>query len=179
MQFLSLAQCVGYVAFVVGVCAYLQKNDRRLKFLNGAQCLIYGVHFALLGNLPASSSLLTSSARSFLALKTRSLYVAALILTVNLAFGFVFAKNAVGWIPVIGSCFATVAIFLMRGIPMRLVMLVCTLLWLVNNILSASIGGTMLELVIGIVNITTILRLLRSRSKPTLIEAERSTILLK
>jgi hypothetical protein len=171
MQFFSLAQCVGYVAFVLGTFAFLQKNDRHLKILNGAQSLVYAVHFMLLGNLAASVSSMTSGARNFIALKTRSPYVAALIIAVNVALGCIFVKSGWGWLPVIGSCAGTIAIVTLRGIPMRLVLLGGTLLWLTNNILSGSIGGTLLECFIATANTTTMFRLLRSRAKATLADA--------
>jgi hypothetical protein len=161
----SLAQSVGYVAFVLGVAAFLQKSDRRLKGLNSCQSLVYGVHFALLGNPSAGASALLSGIRSYLSLKTRSPYLAALIIVVNVAFGFVLAKSAAGWLPVVGSCLATLAMFFMRGVRMRLVLLVCTSLWLTNNILSGSIGGTLLESTIATINIITITRLLKERSR--------------
>jgi hypothetical protein len=179
MQFFSPAQCVGYVAFVLGALAFSQKSDRRLKILNGLQSLVYAVHFMLLGNLPASASSTTSGIRNFVALKTRSPYVAALIIAVNVALGFIFAKSSLGWLPVIASCGGTIAILTMRGIPMRLLLLVCTLLWLVNNVVSGSIGGTLLECTIATSNVATMFRLLRSRSKSTLVDAECSSALLK
>jgi hypothetical protein len=162
MHFFSIAQCFGYLAFVLGVTAFSQKNDRWLKFLIASESMVYAVHFLLLGNSVASASALTSGIRSFLAMKTRSVYLAALIIAVNVGFGFTLAKSSAGWLPVLASCLATIAIFRMQGIPMRLVLLVSTLLWLANNIVSGSIGGTLLELVIATVNIATMLRLLRT-----------------
>jgi len=76
----------------------LQKNDRHLKILNGAQSLVYAVHFMLLGNLAAAASSTTSGVRNFIALKTRSPYVAALIIAVNVAVGCIFAKSGWGWL---------------------------------------------------------------------------------
>jgi uncharacterized membrane protein len=43
---------------------------------------------------------------------------------------------------------------------MRIVLFVCTLLWLVNNALSLSIGGTVLEAIIAAVNLWTIIRMI-------------------
>lgn len=162
MQFFSPAQCVGYLAFVLGVAAFLQKSDRRLKLLNSIQGLAYAAHFFLLGNIPASSSSLISGVRSFLAVKYRSPWLAGLIVAVNLAVGVAVVRSGVGWIPVIASCAATLAVITMQGIPMRLVLLACTFMWLTNNILSHSIGGTMLESVIAVVNVTTMIRMLRA-----------------
>jgi hypothetical protein len=160
VQIFSPAQCVGYAAFVVGVAAFLQKSDRRLKFLNGAECLVYAVHFTLLGNLSAAMSALVSGTRSLSALKTRSPLLAVLFIALNLSLGLVFAKTAAGWFPIAASCLATVAIFFMQGIRMRLLLLVSTCFWLANNIVSGSIGGTALEGVIATANIVTMVRML-------------------
>jgi hypothetical protein len=165
VQPFSVAQCVGYVAFVIGVSAFLQRSDRKLKALNATQSLVYSVHFILLGNFPASACSLLSGFRSFASLKTRSPLLAGLIIALNVAFGLVFAKSGVGWLPVIGSCLGTLGFFLMRGVRMRLVLLAGTFLWLANNILSGSIGGTALEATIATVNIVTMTRLLLSRGR--------------
>jgi hypothetical protein len=155
----STAQCVGYVAFALGAAAFLQKNDRRLKFLNGSQCVFYATHFALLGNYPAMGSLIVSATRSFLSLKTRSRWVAVLFLAINLAVGWMLVHSRAGWLPIAGGCLATIALFLMRGVPMRLVLLASTFCWMANNILSGSIGGVMLETIIAIANVSTIVRM--------------------
>ena len=55
--------------------------------------------------------------------------------------------------------------FLMRGVRMRVVLLMSTSLWLTNNILSGSIGGTLLETTIATINIITITRLLKERAR--------------
>ena len=44
---------------------------------------------------------------------------------------------------------------------MRLLMLCGTWLWIANNVIVGSIGGTALEVTIAVVNTTTILRLYR------------------
>lgn len=164
MEYFSPAQSVGYIAFILGVAAFLQKSDRRLKALNASQGLVYAAHFVLLGNIPASASSLISGLRSFLALKYRSPWLAGLIMAINVAVGVAVVRSGIGWIPVIASCAATLAVFMMQGIPMRVVLLACTFMWLANNILSGSIGGTMLESTIAVINVTTIVRMLRTLS---------------
>jgi hypothetical protein len=160
VQIFSPAQCVGYVAFVVGVTAFLQKSDRRLKFFNGSECLVYAIHFTLLGNLSAAASALISGTRSLSALKTRSPLLAVLFIALNLSLGRVFAKTAADWFPIVASCLATAAIFFMQGIRMRLLLLISTFFWLANNFVSGSIGGTALECVIATANIVTMVRML-------------------
>ncbi|MGV7210819.1 YgjV family protein [Oxalobacteraceae bacterium A2-2] len=166
IDWFSPAQCVGYVAFVLGVGSFLQTDDRRFKLFMAGECLAYVVHFALLGNPTAVASSTMSLLRSLIALRTRSLVVALAIVAINLALGMSLARQASDWLPLAASCLGTLALFLLQGIPMRLVMLAGTFLWIGNNILSGSVGGTALELVIAVVNLTTIIRMARRRAAP-------------
>jgi hypothetical protein len=165
MQYFSVAQCLGYVAFVLGVAAFLQKDDRRLKLLIACESLVYAMHFALLGNPPAAASALVSSVRTVLSLRTRSLIVAAVIVGVNLAVGVLFARSGAGWLPVVASAAATVAVFVLQGIRLRFVLLGCTALWLVNNVICRSVGGVLLESTIAVASISTIIRLFAERGR--------------
>jgi hypothetical protein len=159
----SPAQCVGYAAFVLGVTAFLQRRDKRLKLFSGFQTLAYAVHFFLLGNVPASSSSLLSSVRSFAALRYRSMWLVATIVGLNLLIGCFVVRSPLGWLPVIGACIGTYSVLRLQGLPMRMMLFTGTVLWLTNNILSGSIGGTALETFIGIANIATMTRMLRER----------------
>jgi hypothetical protein len=164
MHIFSAAQVVGYFALILGVTAFLQKSDQRLKFFNATQSLVYGLHFVLLGHLPACASSLVSSLRSFLALRSRSMWLGAAMIAANLGLGLAFVTSWPGWLPVIGSCIATYAIFTMRGIPFRIVLLTSTLFWLANNIITGSIGGTILEVANAAINISTMIRMARSQA---------------
>lgn len=161
--FFTPAQLVGYVALVLGVLAFLQRCDTRLKMLIAAESIAYVVHFILLGNYPASGSALVSCLRNLTSIKSRAPGWIAVFIAINVAIGVIFAKGAAGWLPITASCLATVAVFKMHGVAMRIVLLVCTLLWLVNNVLSLSIGGTVLEAIIAVVNLTTIIRMVLLR----------------
>lgn len=166
MQLFTPAQGVGYVAFVFGVSAFLQRSDRRLKFLVGVESLIYGAHFLLLGHPPAAAAATFSGVRSFLSLRYRSVWLAAAIISANLAVGALLIRGGTGWIPLLSSSLATAAIFTLQGVKLRLALLLCTLLWLVNNILAGSVGGMLLETVIAVTTTTTMLRLLREAPVP-------------
>lgn len=161
LDWLAPAQLVGYLAFVLGVGSFLQADDRRFKLWMTGECLAYVGHFALLGNPTAVASSLISTARSLLALKTRSPWVAAAVVAANVGFGLMVAERPSDWLPLGASCLGTLALFLLQGIPMRLVMLCGTGLWVANNLIVGSIGGTALELVVAAVNATTIVRLWR------------------
>lgn len=157
--FLSPAQLTGYIAAAIGVFSFLQKDDRKLRATIGVQSLSYAVHFLLLGSTAASAAALVSSARTFTSLHTRSTRVALAILALNVALGFFTVQSPVGWLPVVGSCIGTIAFFWFEGIAMRFVLLSSTACWLTNNVMVGSIGGTLLELFIGVVNASTCFRI--------------------
>ena len=159
----SPAQGFGYFAFVLGVGCFLQTDDRRFKWFMTGECLAYVAHFALLGNPTAVASSSLSMLRSLLSLHTRSRWVAAGVIAANLGFGLAIAEQASDWLPLAASCLGTVALFTLQGVPMRLLMLCGTGLWIANNLIAGSIGGTALEVVVAAVNGATIVRLLRAR----------------
>lgn len=157
----SPAQLFGYAAFVLGVGCFLQTDDRRFKLFMTGECIAYVAHFALLGNPTAVASSLLSMLRSVLSLHTRSRWVAVGIVSANIAFGLAIATKPSDWLPLTASCLGTVALFTLQGIPMRLLMLCGTGLWIANNLVAGSIGGTALELVVAAVNLGTVWRMLR------------------
>ncbi|UJX41398.1 YgjV family protein [Desulfovibrio sp. JY] len=162
MDFTAPSQIVGYVAFALGIFAFAQRIDWRLKFLVASECVAYTLHFYLLGNNAASVSAALSAMRTFASLKTRSAWVAGFFLVLNLVLGVAVATSWTAVFPIMAGLSGTVAVFFLRGIGMRLGLLCATLCWLTNNILSGSIGGTMLESSIAVVNATTMLRLWRA-----------------
>jgi hypothetical protein len=159
MDVFAPAQIVGYVAFVLGVAAFAQRIDWRLKLLSASQCLAYTLHFLLLANNPASASAGVSAVRMFTALKTRSPYVAVFFLLLNLGAGLAVTTSWTACFPIAAGLAGTTAVFFFKGIAMRLLLLGATACWLTNNILSGSIGGSLLESTIAVVNTTTIVRL--------------------
>ncbi|MBW8848787.1 MAG: YgjV family protein [Burkholderiales bacterium] len=161
LDWLAPAQWVGYLAFVLGVGCFLQTDDRRFKWFMTGECLAYVAHFALLGNPTAVASSLLSMLRSVLSLHTRSAWVAVGVVAANIGFGLGLAHKPGDWLPLGASCLGTLALFLLQGVPMRLLMLCGTGLWIANNLIAGSIGGTALEVVVAAVNLTTIVRMAR------------------
>ncbi len=159
MHALSPAQLVGYLALVLGVAGFLQRDDRRLKVLVTAECFAYVVHFALLGVPSASSSALVSGVRTALSIRFRSAWLAGATVAVNVGLALALGTAGTGWIPVFGSSLGAVAVFTLRGIAMRLVLLCSTACWLANNVLAGSLGGTALESIIAAASLSTIVRL--------------------
>ncbi len=159
----SLAQCLGYVAFVLGVSAFLQRDDRRLKLLNAAQGLVYAVHFYMLGSLPLAGSAAVCALRSGTAAFVMRPWLAVPFVALNLAVGWRVAHTWVDWLPVAGFVIGTVSVFLLRGVPLRAGMFASSAVVMVAALLSGSIGGVALEASIAAANLVTIVRLQRLR----------------
>jgi hypothetical protein len=159
MHPLSPAQLLGYLALVLGVSGFLQRDDRRLKLLVSAECFVLVAHFALLGRPPAATSALVSGFRTGLSAWYRSAWLAAASVAATVGLALAVGTTGAGWIPVFGSSLGGIALFTLRGIPMRLMVLTSTCCWLVNNVLAGSIGGTVLESLIATASVTTIVRM--------------------
>lgn len=164
-EIFSIPQLFGYLAFIFGVGCFLQKSDVRFKVFMAIECVSYVIHFWLLGNFTACASSAVSVGRSLAAIRSKSPWVAAFFVALSLAMGAWLATSWLSLLPIIASCVGTTALFLLHGVRMRLLMLVGTGLWLVNNIVSGSIGGTALEAVILTTNIWTIYRMLRDQRR--------------
>lgn len=166
---LAPAQLVGYLALGLGIAAFLQRRDQHLRGLVAGQSLAYAIHFVMLGNAASAVGAAVSSARSLLSLRYRSVPLAVLFVGLAVGLGWWFVRSPFGWLPIVGSSIATVAVFLFRGIPLRLCMLVSTALWLANNVLVGSVGGTILEIFIATANTFTIGRLILARENASAI----------
>jgi hypothetical protein len=156
---LSPAQVLGFVALVLGVTGFLQRDDRRLKLFVAAECFVYVAQFALFGRPSAASSALVSGVRTTLSVWLRSAWLAAASVAVNVGLAVALHTAGTGWIPVVGSSLGAIAVFTLRGVPMRLVLLVSTGCWLVTNVLAGSVGGTILESLVAAASVTTIVRM--------------------
>lgn len=168
MDYFSPAQCAGYVALVLGVWAFLHRDDRRMKLLLSLESVVYGAHFLMLGNLAAAGSATISAGRTYLSIRSKSLWVAAAAVGLNLVVGLKVARGGLSWLPVLASCVATVAFFTLDGLRLRMVLLMTTMAWLVNGWVSRSVGGVVLESLIATANATTLARMgwERMRSRP-------------
>jgi hypothetical protein len=159
----SPAQLLGYAAFVFGIACFAQTDDRRFKLFMAAECAAYIVHFWLLGQPTAVASTTVSLLRSLAAIKAKRPSVGVFFMLLSAALGLWLMQGWLTLLPIAASCIGTFALFFLDGLRMRALMLLGTLLWLLNNILVGSIGGSLLEAVLAITNLHTLWRLSRPR----------------
>lgn len=160
-SFLSLPQLFGYATFACGMVTFSRKKDGSFKLWLTVQNILYGVHFALMGNPAAVAGMVLSVARNLLSMRTRSFKVAIALLVANTLIGCWVVTSLWHVIPLLATAVATLSMFRLQRLPMRVGMLISTLMWVGNNILTGSIGGTAMECCISVMSIITILRLYR------------------
>lgn len=161
----SFTQLLGILSFIIGIAAFYQKDDKRLKVLVLVLNINHMVHYLLLGSVVSALSSLLSAIRTTTAIFVRNAHV---------AWGFVFASLIIGYVtsdhlwqlfPIFGTAIGSYAIFMLEGIKMRCWFFVGATCWLINNILIGSIGGVLLEITSISVNLITIIRLYKDQRK--------------
>ena len=115
----------------------------------------------LLGSIVSALSALLSAIRTTTSIYISSSKVAVLFIILGLCSGFYLADRIWDLWAVLGMSFGTYAVFVLKGIQMRIGFLLGAMCWLINNILVGSIGGVLLEATLITVNVTTIIRILR------------------
>lgn len=158
----SPAQLLGYAAFAFGIACFAQTDDRRFKLFMAAECAAYIGHFWLLGQPTAVASTTVSLLRSLASIQARRPLVGLFFIALSAGLGLWLMQGWLSLLPIAASCIGTFALFFLDGFRMRALMLLGTLLWLVNNLLVGSIGGTALEAVLAATNLHTLWRLKRA-----------------
>ncbi|CAE6930510.1 YgjV family protein [Vibrio sp. B1FLJ16] len=160
-----LAQALGFISFGLGISVFYQKNDRLLKILMLVFNLNHLLHFLLLGSMVSALSALLSALRTTTAIFVSSKRVAAVFIAISLVSGFWVAEQWRDLWPILGTVIGTYSVFCLSGIQMRIGFLLGASCWLTNNILVGSIGGTLLEMTVIVMNSLTIYRLYRQQSE--------------
>lgn len=160
-----IAQLMGFASFAIGMYAFYQKDDKKLKVVMFIFNLNHAIHYLLLGTVVSAISALLSAFRTGLSIYVSSKWVAFFFITIGLVSGLYMADEIRDLWAVMGMCIGTYALFVLKGIFMRIAFLVGACCWLINNLLVGSIGGTLLEATLITTNATTIFRLLKDKQK--------------
>lgn len=159
-----IAQALGFVSFALGMYAFYQKDDKKLKVIMMVFSLNHMLHYLLLGSIVSALSAMLAAIRTGTAIYVSSKRVAAIFILIGGGSGWYLADSLSDLWSILGMCIGTYAVFALKGIPMRIAFLIGAMCWLTNNILVGSIGGSLLEATLISVNTFTIYRLLREQS---------------
>jgi hypothetical protein len=164
LDFFAPAQLVGYAAMLCTCIAFCQSKDKNLRAWMATQNTVYALHFYLLGNLPAMTGCSINAARNILALHTKSWWAVGAMIGASFAAGFLFTGHSWFLLPLLASALATFAVFRLSGVALRLVLIMCSVLWFINNYWAGSIGGIIIEIIAAVLNTYTLCRLLAAKA---------------
>jgi len=165
-------QLVSLCALIFCLLAFASRQDQRLMAWLLAANVAFALQFALFESWTAALLTLVVILRILLAQRypgNRGLLV--LILALNLAGAWWTWQNWHDLFALAAGTLGTLGMFLLRGIPMRLMLGAAALCWMMSNILIGSIGASLAEGLVFITNAITIWRL--HRLKQTLPELDR------
>lgn len=160
-----IAQLLGFASFAIGMYAFYQKDDKKLKIIMFIFSLNHTLHYLLLGSMVSALSALLSALRTGLSIYISSKWLAFAFITVSLTSGIYLADSIWDMWAILGMSIGTYSFFVLKGIQMRIGFLIGAMCWLTNNILVGSIGGILLEATLISVNLVTIIRLLQDKNK--------------
>ena len=140
-----IAQIIGFIAFALGVTAFLQKDDKKLRLIMMAQALTLCVHFILLGRHTGAASVFVTGVRNGVSVFGWAQKIAPVFFVAVLFFGWLTYDSPVDIFPILAGVIGTTAFFYLSGIRMRLTLVLSSSMWLIHNIIVGSIGPAFME----------------------------------
>ena len=141
----TIAQIIGFIAFALGITAFLQKDDKKLRLVMMAQALTLCVHFIMLGRHTGAAAVFITGVRNGVSVFGWAKKVAPLFFISVLGFGWYTYDSPVDTLPILAGIIGTTAFFYLSGIRMRLTLVMASSMWLIHNILVGSIGPALME----------------------------------
>lgn len=161
-----LGQICGLVALGFCIAGFANKNDDRLMVLLISANVAFALMFAFFASWTAAALTVLVILRIALARKFQGSWrIMAVILAINLLVAAATWRVPTDIFPLTAAVLGTVGMFLLRGIPLRIVLGLAALAWMLNNIVIGSVGGTLAEGMVLVTNIITIVRLYRLKRK--------------
>lgn len=164
MNLISVAKAIGFLAFGVTCAGYLSKDDDRLRLAVAVSAGMLSMHYFMLGVWVSGASLAVNFARNQLAIRKKGFVYFATFGVLQIAIGVVLYKTPQDILPVVGSLLSGYALFCASGVRLRMLMLLCTAMWFVNNFTLLSYGAMLQDGLSMVMNIIGIVKL-RSQAK--------------
>lgn len=167
MSYTAVAgQIVSLIALGFCIVGFTSKQDDRLMVLLIAASVAFALQFALFGSWTAAVLSLLVIGRIMLARRyVGNWKVMSAVLAVNLVAALLTWRSPVDFFAITAAILGTLGMFMLRGIPMRLVLAAAAAAWMLNNIAIGSVGGTLAEGIVLVVNFITIYRLAKMKRR--------------
>lgn len=162
-----ISETLAVSAVILGLIAYLDKNDTRLKYILFVQAILLGSHFAMEGSLSASIVTFLIAPLNLLSAfgPTRRYYPAfALIILIAGLFGFDGARDI---FPIVAVCISLYALYHLQGVVMRGALMVCSMLWIVHDVAYDLPIILFMDIMILVLNLFGTMRIIREQDTKT------------
>ncbi|TPW30753.1 YgjV family protein [Pararhizobium mangrovi] len=172
-------QCVGLVALVLCLAAFASRSDERLLAVLILANVAFTLQYVLFGAwVGAGISALVILRIVFARRFKGSVAAMAGIIAANVAIAAFAWRGPGDLLPLGAGISGAVAMFMARGITMRVMLIVATLCWIGTNALVGSLGAMMADIAILATNLVTIVRLVseRTRSGPRIGPATKKRV---
>ncbi|TVP58014.1 MAG: YgjV family protein [Halomonadaceae bacterium] len=159
-------QFFGLVSLILCVLAFSSKQDDRLLVLLLSANVAFAIQFLLFESWTAAALSLLVILRIALARRYPGNKLAMTMVLAASAVAALFTWQGWADLPaIVAMVLGTVGMFLLRGIPLRIVLGLAASSWALSHILVGSVGGTLAEALVIVANSITIYRLYRAKQR--------------
>ncbi len=153
------SQLLALAAFLLGGLSFQLKERRLVLLCWSASALANSAHFICLGlTTPAVITAITGS-RFLLASRSSSRAMYYFFIIASLAAGYLTYERPLNLIPTASSLIGTTAVFFASNVWMRILLGICSILWLAHNWIAGSPVAVAMEAVFLTSNLVGFLRL--------------------
>ena len=157
---LAFAQIIGLLASAAIITAFGMKCDRRFKFVIFAGHMLFALHFFLIGAYAGSVTNLINGGRTIFSIKFhQSTRIMIFFIGLYTLSAILMVREPIDFLPFFTGIIGTYAVYKLSGIPMRLILLLSSFMWLVYNTVFSSYGGIITELFASSINLITMYRI--------------------
>lgn len=161
-------QVLGLIALALCIVAFASRDDDRLFVVLILANAAFAAHFMLLQSWVAAGITCVIVLRIVLVRRYKGSWrLMVLLLAMSVVTAMLTWQRPLDILPLSATVLGTFGMFMLRGIPMRLLLAGGALLWMLNNLLIGSIGGTLAEALILVTNLITVTRLARAGRRVT------------
>ncbi|SFC12547.1 inner membrane protein [Marinospirillum celere] len=166
-------QLAGLVALGFCLAGFASKQDDRLLVLLISANIAFALQFIFFQSWTAAVLTLLVIIRILLARRyPGNLALMSGLLLANFLAAALTWQHWIDILPLTAATLGTFGMFMLRGIPLRILLGMAAFCWLLNNLLIGSFGGSLAEGLIVVTNIFTIWRLAKLQKEKQLSSRE-------
>ncbi len=175
-----LGQSLGFIAMFILFYGFALKDDRQVVKVLIVSNIFWLAHFLMIDNLWALLATAIAMLRLYLSLKYKgSMNAMAFVTIACLVSGIIAYEQPVSILPIVWTIAASYGFFFLEKVPLRMLLLLVSSMWLVYHLETGSISGVINEIIVTITLLITIYRFNYSEEKSIYLKNSIKNILKK